>query len=117
VLGYPKIRIESPNTREPKADTFSSGTQVTLKETKNLLETVQASKVVSPFIRALAPPFIGRRMDFYISKTPSNSKNIPSVNMYMNAFYISHIYKPATGSHTKLGLFETTSLTLLLTDS
>jgi hypothetical protein len=35
----------------------------------------------------------------------------------MNVFYISYIYKPATSSHTKPGVFETTSLTLLLTDS
>jgi hypothetical protein len=35
----------------------------------------------------------------------------------MNVFYISYIYKPATSSHTKPGLFETTSLTWLLTDS
>jgi hypothetical protein len=62
-------------------------------------------------------PFIGRRRDFYIPKTPSNLKNIPSVNTYMNVFYISYIYKPATSSHTKPGLFETTSLTWLLTDS
>jgi hypothetical protein len=65
----------------------------------------------------LASTFIGRRRDFYIPKTSSNSKNIPSVNMYMNVFYNSYIYKPATSSHTKPGLFETTSLTLLLTDS
>jgi hypothetical protein len=39
------------------------------------------------------------------------------VNTYMNVFYISYIYKPATSSHTKPGLFETMSLTLLLTDS
>jgi hypothetical protein len=56
-------------------------------------------------------PFIGRRRDFYIPKTPSSLKNIPSVNMYMNVFYISYIYKPATSSHTKPGLFETTYLT------
>jgi hypothetical protein len=80
-------------------------------------KTAQASKVVNPFTRALAPPFIGRRRDFYIPKTPSNSRNIPSVNMYMNVFYISYIYKPATSSHTEPGLFETMSLTLLLTDS
>jgi hypothetical protein len=35
----------------------------------------------------------------------------------MHVFYISHIYKSATSSHTKPGLFETTSLTLLLTSS
>jgi hypothetical protein len=39
---------------------------MTQEETKNLLNTAQASKVVSPFTRALAPPFIGRRRDFYI---------------------------------------------------
>jgi hypothetical protein len=62
-------------------------------------------------------PFIGRRMDFYIPKIPSNLSNIPSVNMYMNVFYISHIYKSATSSHTKPGLFDATSLTWLPTDS
>jgi hypothetical protein len=90
---------------------------MTQKETKNLLKTAQASKVVNPFTRVVAPPFIGRRRDFYILKTPSNLKNIPSVNMYMNVFYISYIYKHATSSHTKPGLFETTSLTFLLADS
>jgi hypothetical protein len=37
--------------------------------------------------------------------------------MYTNVFYISYIYKPATSSHTKSELFETASLTWLLTDS
>jgi hypothetical protein len=27
------------------------------------------------------------------------------VNMYMNVFYISYIYKPTTSSHTKPKLF------------
>jgi hypothetical protein len=39
------------------------------------------------------------------------------VNMYMNVFYISYIYKLATSSHAKPGFFGTTSLTLLLTGS
>jgi hypothetical protein len=56
-------------------------------------------------------------MDFYIPKTPLHSKNIPNVNTYMNVFFISYIYKPATSSHPKPGLFETTTLTLLLTCS
>jgi hypothetical protein len=58
-------------------------------------------------------PFIGRRTDFYIPKIPSNPRNIPSVNMYMNVFYIpwfagliSYIYKPATSSHVKPGLLR-----------
>jgi hypothetical protein len=61
---------------------------VTLKETKNLLKTTLALKVVNPFTRALVPPFIGRQRDFYILKIPSNLRNISSVNMYMNVFYI-----------------------------
>jgi hypothetical protein len=77
---------------------------LTQEETKNLLKTALTSKVVNPFTRALTPPFIGRRRDFYILKTPSSLKNIPSVN------------KPATSSHTKPGLFEMTSLTWPLTD-
>jgi hypothetical protein len=72
---------------------------------------------VNPFTRALAPPFIGRRRDFYIPKIPSSSKNIPNVNTYMNVFFISYIYKPATSSHSKPGLFETTTFTLLLNSS
>jgi hypothetical protein len=67
-----------------------------------------ASKVVNPFTRDLAPPFIGRRRDFYILRIPSNLRNIPSVNTYINVFYIpwfagliSYIYKPATSSHVK----------------
>jgi hypothetical protein len=59
------------------------------RETKNLRKPILTSKVVNPFTRALAPPFIGRRKDFYIPKTPSNLRIIPSVNMYMNVFYIS----------------------------
>jgi hypothetical protein len=63
-------------------------------------------KVVSPFTRALTPPFIGRRRDFYIPKVPSNLRIIPSVNTYMNVFYISYIYKPATSSHAKPELWR-----------
>jgi hypothetical protein len=58
------------------------------EETKNLPQTALASKVVNPFTCALVPPFIGRRRDFYIPKIPSNLRNIPSVNMYKNVFYI-----------------------------
>jgi hypothetical protein len=47
-------------------------------------------------------------------KTPSASENIPSVNAYKNVFFIRHIYKSATSSHSKPGLFGTTTLTLLL---
>jgi hypothetical protein len=54
----------------------------------NLLKTAHASKVVNPFTGALATPFIGRQKDIYIPKIPSNPRNIPSVNIYMNVFYI-----------------------------
>jgi hypothetical protein len=113
--GYPKIRIESPNTWERTGS--RSSTVMTQEETKNLPRTAQTSKVMNPFTRALGPPFIGRRRDFYIPKTPSSSKNIPNVNAYMNVFFISYIYKLATSSHAKPGLFETMSLTLLLAGS
>jgi hypothetical protein len=86
--GYPKIQIRSPNTREESGQMFKSKSQMTKEETKNLLMTAHASKVVNPFTHALAPPFIGRRRDFYIPKIPSNLGNIPSVNMYMNVLYI-----------------------------
>jgi hypothetical protein len=89
VGGYPKIWIRSPNTREKYMQTFRSEAQMTQEETKNPLKTAHASKVVNPFTRALAPPFIGRQRDCYIPKILSNLGNIPSVNMYINAFYIS----------------------------
>jgi hypothetical protein len=57
-------------------------------ETRNPRKSVLVSKVVNPFTRALEPPFIGRRMDFYILRLPSNLENIPDVNMYTNVFYI-----------------------------
>jgi hypothetical protein len=59
-----------------------------------------SSKNLNPFTRALAPPFIGTRRDFYIPKTPSSSKNIPNVNAYKDVFFIRDIYKPATSSHS-----------------
>jgi hypothetical protein len=105
----------SPNTREREKE-FStrSNTISRQKETVNLPCGGTSSKNLNPFTRALAPPFIGRRRDFHIPKTPSSSKNIPNVNTYKNVFFISHIYKPATSSHSKPRLFGTTTLTLLL---
>jgi hypothetical protein len=51
-----------------------SSTQMMREETKNLLKTAHTSKVVYPFTCALAPPFIGRQRDFYISKIPLGPK-------------------------------------------
>jgi hypothetical protein len=58
-------------------------------------------------------PFIGRCRDFYVRRLPSNLENIPSVNMYINDFYIpwfvgliSYIYRFATSSHFKPGLLR-----------
>jgi hypothetical protein len=59
-----------------------------VREIRNLRKSVLASKVVNRITRALAPPFIGRRRDFYIPRIPSNLRNISSVNMYTNVFYI-----------------------------
>jgi hypothetical protein len=86
--------------------TFKSETQMTHEETKNPLKTAHASKVVNPLTHALAPPFIGRRRDFYIPKVPSNLRNFPNVNIYMNVFYVPYIYKPATSSHIKTRLLR-----------
>jgi hypothetical protein len=100
--------MKSPNTRVKNTSQKNCET-----ETNNLWKPVLTSKVVNPFIRALTPPFIGRRRDFYILKIPSNLRNIPSVNMYMNVFYISwfaglisYICKPATSSHAQHGLLR-----------
>jgi hypothetical protein len=97
----------STNTRVSK-----EGIQFTKDgETKNLWKSALATKVVNPFTRALAFPFIGKRRDFYIPRIPSNLRNIPSVNTYTNVFYIpwftgliSYIYKSTTGSLFKPGL-------------
>jgi hypothetical protein len=83
-VGGSENRMESPNTR-----VANESAQVSKdRETKNLRKPVLASKVVNPFTHALAPLFIGRRRDFYISRLPSNLGNILLVNMYMNVFYI-----------------------------
>jgi hypothetical protein len=119
VGGDPKIGW-SPRTQR----VTNKSTQVTKDgETKNLRKPVLVSKVVNLFTCALAPPFIGRRRDFYIPRIPSNLENIPSVNTYMNVFYIpwftgllSYIYKLDTSSHLKPELFEMTSLTWLPLD-
>jgi hypothetical protein len=65
-------------------------------------------KSCEPLYTCPRAPFIGRRRDFYIPKLPSNLKNIPDVNMYLNILYIpwfvgliSYIYKSATSSHVK----------------
>jgi hypothetical protein len=86
--------------------TLESEVLMTREETKNLLKTAHASKIVNPFTRALTPPFTGRRRDFYIPKVPSNLKNIPNVNTYTIVLYTSYIYKPATSSHVKPGLLR-----------
>jgi hypothetical protein len=91
VWGYTKMQISSPNTREWNAKAFKSEAQMTQEGTKNLQKTALTSKLMNSFTRALAPPFIGRRRDFYIPKVPSNLWNIPNVNSYMNVFYISYI--------------------------
>jgi hypothetical protein len=72
-------------------------------ESRNLRKSILASKVVNTLH---VPSFIGRRRDFYLPRLPSNLENIPSVNIYMNVFYISwfaelisYIYKPTTRSH------------------
>jgi hypothetical protein len=83
-VGGQKKQWESPNTRSMKFNVqFTKD-----RETKNLQKSALASKVVNPFTRAHAPPFIGRRMDFYIPTIPSNLGNIPNVNMHTNVFYI-----------------------------
>jgi hypothetical protein len=102
-------RMSSPNRRVTREKALFTKD----REARNLRKFVLASNVVNPFTRAIAPPFIGRRRDFYIPRIPSNLRNIPSVNMYTNVFsiswstgLISHIYKLATSSHFKPGLLR-----------
>jgi hypothetical protein len=99
--------------KSPNARVNNTSHKNCKRETKNLWKPVLVSKVVNPFTRALTPPFIGRRMDFYIPKIPSSRRNISSVNTYINVFYvpwfaglISYFYKSATSSHVKPGLLR-----------
>jgi hypothetical protein len=85
--GGQKFGWDPPNTSEERLPNKHEKA-FRNEETRNLRKSVLASKVVNHFTRALGPHFIGRRRDFYISRLPSNLKNIPSVNMYMNVFYI-----------------------------
>jgi hypothetical protein len=94
-----KLRRKTRNSRK-------SGRQ-------GISESLFSPQFVNPFTRALAPPFIGRRRDFFIPRIPSNLRNILSVNSYTNVFYtpwftglISYIYKPAISSHFKPGLLR-----------
>jgi hypothetical protein len=90
MLGVSEDPDEIPeHKRRVCANVQVSESQMTQEKTKNLLKTAHAAKVVNPLTCALATPFIGRRSDFYISKVPSNLSNIPNVNTYINAFYIS----------------------------
>jgi hypothetical protein len=84
-VGGSENRMGAPNTRfqnDHKKACKSEGTRFRRKSDFT-------SKVVSPFTCALEPPFIGRRRDFYIPRLSWNLKNILSVNMYKNVFYIS----------------------------
>jgi hypothetical protein len=102
MLGGPKIGF-SPQTQGSRT-TF---TRVT-KWDKESPKAGTHLKSCESIYTCPHAPFIGRWRDFYILKIPSNLRNIPSVNMYMNVFYIpwfagliSYIYKPATSSHVK----------------
>jgi hypothetical protein len=59
-----------------------------VKQGKGKGQAAQVPKSLNPFTRALAPPFIGRRREFYITTTPLASENIPSVNAYRIVFFI-----------------------------
>jgi uncharacterized membrane protein YcjF (UPF0283 family) len=63
----------NPRTKEKGIQTRSS-TQMTQEETKNLQKTAQASKVVSLFTRALAPPFYRKTKGLLHSESTLKSK-------------------------------------------
>jgi hypothetical protein len=71
MLGGPK------NWRERTQKFRTQVTQVNEsceKETRNLRKYVLTSKVVNPFTRAFAPPFIWRRRDFLHSESTLESR-------------------------------------------
>jgi hypothetical protein len=72
MLGGPKNRKESPNTEVQ--NTNHTRHESCERETRNLRKYVLTSKVVNLFTRVLAPPFIGRRMDFLHSENTLESR-------------------------------------------
>jgi hypothetical protein len=65
----------NPRTQGYKdTGTLGSKTQFTKEETRNLLKTALTSKVVNPFTRALASPFIERRSDFLYPENTLKSR-------------------------------------------
>jgi hypothetical protein len=92
--GYPKSSERFPEHERESEQLSRSNATVRRKETENLPLVPQVPKICDSVYTC---PFIGRRRDFYIPKTPSSSKNIPNVNTYKNVFSISYFYKPAEG--------------------
>jgi hypothetical protein len=70
--GGPKNRRKSLNTEVQNSNHTSH--ERCKKETKNLRKYALSSKVVNPFTRALAPPFIGRRREFLHSENTLESR-------------------------------------------
>jgi hypothetical protein len=85
---YPKNPDGIPEHKSKEYTNVQVRNSIHERGDKESPKIAHASKVVNLFTRAFVPPFIGRRRDFYISKIPSNLRNIPSVNMYMNVLYI-----------------------------
>jgi hypothetical protein len=104
LLGVSEIPGETPEHKRKECEHVKYTDDA--RGDKEYPKDCSSLKSCESFYTALAPPFIGRRRDFYIPKIPSNQKNIPNVNIYMNVFYISYIYKPATSSHVKPGLLR-----------
>jgi hypothetical protein len=101
--------MESPNTRV----TTEARKSRRKRRQKNLWKPVLTSKVVNPFTRALAPPFIGRRRDFL---NPENTLGFREYSwcehvhecllhpVICGADFIH--FNPATSSHSKTGLLK-----------
>jgi hypothetical protein len=94
MLGVPENPVGFPEHKHEKERKRWTGSNATVreKETKDLPLMAQVPKILNPFTRALTPPFIGRRRDFYIPITPLSSRNIPNVNTYKNVFFhLTHL--------------------------
>jgi hypothetical protein len=95
--------------RNPQTQRKKNHEQVDDRESPKAF--ISPQKMWTPLHVPLTPPFIGRQRDFYIPIIPSNLKNIPNGNMYMNVFsypwfaeLTSDIYKFVIRSHSKPGL-------------
>jgi hypothetical protein len=91
--------MRSPNTWESTVSMFRRRDN-TRGDWESPIDCSSFQSCWSPYTCPHAPPFIGRRRDFYIPTIPLNSKNIPNVNTHTQMSFTSHTFKSLPLVHT-----------------